>query len=74
MVVHDQNRGFRWRGWSKNDEGELRIKIQVVVWANPGRIDGDENGLSPSLSSFDCWWPFSATMTGVAQASDQYQT
>ena len=40
-VIHGQNRGFRWWGWSKNDEGELRIKIQVVMQPNSNEIDGN---------------------------------
>ena len=40
-IVHGQNRGFRWWGWSKNDEGELRIKIQVVMQPNSSEIDGN---------------------------------
>ena len=72
-VVHGQNRGFRWRGWSENDQGELRIKIQVVVWPNSGGIDDDENGWScdsfklnrrcfghfPTTRMAGVWWPAS---------------
>ena len=47
-VVHDQIGGFMWRGWSENDESELRIKIQVMVWLNSGGIDDDENEWSRS--------------------------
>jgi len=37
----------------ENDKGELRNKIKVVVRPKSGEIDGDENGLSRGLSSFD---------------------
>ena len=49
-VVHNQNSGFRWQGWSENDEGELRIKIRAVASPKTGGIDG--NGDRLSYSSF----------------------
>ena len=53
-VVHGQNRGFGWRSWSKMKVGDVRSRTQPVVQPNSGEIDGDKNGLSRSLSSFDC--------------------
>lgn len=52
-VVHGQNGGFRWRGWSEMKVGNVRSRTQPVVQPNSGEIDGEENGFSRGLSSFN---------------------
>lgn len=45
-VVRSQNGSYRWRGWLENDEGELRIRIQVVMQPKFSEINSDESELS----------------------------
>ena len=75
-VVHGQNGSFGRRGWSEIKAGDLKNRTLPMVQPNSGEIDGDENGLSFDLSSFDhrrsgC---FQVTMTaGIWPASLKLQ-
>ena len=65
-VVHGQNGSFGQQRWPEIKAGDVKNRTQPVGQPNSGEIDGDENGLSRGLSSFDHWRSgcFPVTMTG----------